>query len=79
MLVLLIVVIFVLGGLLLAFDTFALGVGVTGIFGGGLGRCRSCGRLGMRQGGTVHRDGCRPHRVGHAAGGFGHQGWSLRR
>lgn len=68
MLVLLIVVIFVLGGLLLAFDTFAIGIGVTGIFGGGLRRCRNCGRMGLSQAGAVHRDGCPVHRVRHAAG-----------
>jgi hypothetical protein len=72
MLVLLIVVLFVLGGLLLAFDTFALGVGVTGIFGGGLRRCPTCGRLGMSQAGVVHGDGCPAQRVRHAADGTRH-------
>lgn len=62
MVVVLLVALFVLGGLLLAFDTFALAVGITGLVGGeGLRRCGVCGRWGMSDHGRVHADGCPAH------------------
>lgn len=62
MVVVLLVALFGLGGLLLAFDTFALAVGITGLVGGeGLRRCGACGRWGMSDHGRVHADGCPAH------------------
>lgn len=59
MVVALVVALFVLGSLLLAFDTFALGVGVTGLFSGrGLERCAGCGHWGLAERGMVHPRGC---------------------
>ncbi len=79
MLVVLLVAIAVLLGLLLAFDTFALGVGLTSVFGGeGLKRCRACGRLGLSEGGSVHPHGCPEHHFlhhpGHPRGGAAPKG-----
>lgn len=62
MTVLLWVVVFVLGGALMAFTAYAAVVGGIGALSGGrFERCPRCGRHGLAVTGALHPDGCPPH------------------